>query len=243
MKTNYLKMSCFLKYILVVNFILIVTSAYSTNISNDTINRSKSLSNSEETQINVTAITLERYELTLQIGESKKLATQLAVNGTLTSEPMKDIIWLSEDEDIISVSEDGTMTALSSGTTKITASCDGFSAVCIVFVYDLKVYIDRFDYLLDTKGKTAQIKVSYGAKTLEVPSTVTYQNEEYQITKIGQSGKIVGEQFTGSLKIPESVTVIAASAFSGLSGMTGNLTIPESVTVVGNNEFYGCSGL
>ena len=42
--------------------------------------------------------------------------------------------------------------------------------------------------------------------------------------------------------IPNSVTSIGSSAFSGCNGLT-SLTIPNSVTSIGDGAFYGCSGL
>ena len=42
--------------------------------------------------------------------------------------------------------------------------------------------------------------------------------------------------------IPNSVTSIGGSAFSGCSGLT-SITIPNSVTSIGNNAFLNCSGL
>ena len=44
------------------------------------------------------------------------------------------------------------------------------------------------------------------------------------------------------LVIPNSVTSIGWSAFSGCSGLT-SVTIPNSVTSIGSLAFYGCSGL
>ena len=44
------------------------------------------------------------------------------------------------------------------------------------------------------------------------------------------------------LVIPNSVTSIESSAFSGCSGLT-SVTIPNSVTSIGDCAFYGCSGL
>ncbi len=44
------------------------------------------------------------------------------------------------------------------------------------------------------------------------------------------------------LVIPNSVTSIGSSAFSGCSGLT-SVTIPNSVTSIGYRAFYGCSGL
>ena len=45
-----------------------------------------------------------------------------------------------------------------------------------------------------------------------------------------------------NLVIPNSVTSIGSSAFSGCSGLT-SVTIPNSVTSIGDRAFYGCSGL
>ena len=45
-----------------------------------------------------------------------------------------------------------------------------------------------------------------------------------------------------SVTIPNSVTSIGNSAFSGCSGLT-SITIPNSVTSIGNSAFSGCSGL
>ena len=42
--------------------------------------------------------------------------------------------------------------------------------------------------------------------------------------------------------IPNSVTSIGGSAFTGCVGLT-NVTIPNSVTSIGSDAFYGCSGL
>ena len=53
----------------------------------------------------------------------------------------------------------------------------------------------------------------------------------------------VASGLTGNLIIPESVTTIGRSAFSGCSGFTGSLTIPESVTTIGGYTFFECSGL
>lgn len=42
--------------------------------------------------------------------------------------------------------------------------------------------------------------------------------------------------------IPDSVTSIGSSAFSGCTSLT-SVTIPDSVTSIGSSAFYGCSGL
>ncbi len=46
----------------------------------------------------------------------------------------------------------------------------------------------------------------------------------------------------GEYTIPDSVTSIDGSAFSGCSGLA-NVTLPDSVTFIGDNAFNGCSSL
>ena len=65
----------------------------------------------------------------------------------------------------------------------------------------------------------------------------------------GKSVKAIGNYafngcsgFTGSLTIPDSVTMIDLYAFSGCSGFTGSLKISDSVTTIGDFAFNGCSG-
>ncbi len=47
---------------------------------------------------------------------------------------------------------------------------------------------------------------------------------------------------TGTVTIPESVTSIGESAFSGCTGLT-SITIPNNVTSIGSYAFSGCRGL
>lgn len=47
---------------------------------------------------------------------------------------------------------------------------------------------------------------------------------------------------TGPIIIPNTVTTISNSAFSGCVGLTGNLTIPNSVTTIGSFAFSDCKG-
>ncbi len=48
--------------------------------------------------------------------------------------------------------------------------------------------------------------------------------------------------FIGSLIIPSSVTIIEHGAFYNCTSFTGNLTIPDLVTTIGTSAFSGCTG-
>ncbi len=99
---------------------------------------------------------------------------------------------------------------------------------------------------------------------LIIPEVVTYEGNDYAVTRIGNAAfynhihltgdlvipnsvKYIGEQafffccgFTGSLTLPDSLTTIEASVFDYCYGLTGQLIIPESVTSIGSLAFYNC---
>lgn len=82
--------------------------------------------------IEATGITINET-LELAVGESKQLQAQITPSNATS----KDVFWLIEDMDIVEISDDGTVTAIKEGTTKIYAyavSEDGPEAICTVTV-------------------------------------------------------------------------------------------------------------
>ena len=80
--------------------------------------------------VNVTSVTLDKTELTLNVGETARLtATVLPENAT------NKTVYLSvEDSEIVTVNEDGLLVALSQGTTTVTATANAAHAYCVVTV-------------------------------------------------------------------------------------------------------------
>ncbi len=82
--------------------------------------------------VRVTSVTLNKTELTLDVGGKETLtATVLPDNAS-----NKTVEWTSEDSDIATVSS-GKITAVSEGATTVTATADGVSATCTVTVKKL----------------------------------------------------------------------------------------------------------
>lgn len=117
----------------------------------------------------------------------------------------------------------------------------------IVFAYDVE--IGGIYYNLNHETKTAE--VTYQEKysemnyiyvtTLNIPSSVSYNNEIYNVTSIG------GAAFSSCsslryLTIPNSVISIENYAFFGCHPLT-EIVIPHSVISIGNYAFFGCSSL
>ena len=103
--------------------------------------------------------------------------------------------------------------------------------------------INGIYYVLDSNTKTASVTFGYGNYFggVTIPSTVTYNDETYSVTSIGEGAFYACYSLT-SINIPNSVTSIGNSAFRSCSSLT-SITIPNSVTSIGNEAFQSCSGL
>ena len=103
------------------------------------------------------------------------------------------------------------------------------------------------------------------AGELSIPTSISYNGNNYAVTRIGKNAFISCGGLTGLLTIPNTVTYIGENAFLGCSrlteldlgnsvdtigpaafygckGLTGSLTIPNSVKVMETASFYGCTG-
>ena len=78
----------------------------------------------------VNSITLSREDFTLsQVGEQYTIVATISPAGTKAT-----IVWISEDPDVATVDENGTVTAVNKGTTKVSATAGGVIQECIVRV-------------------------------------------------------------------------------------------------------------
>jgi len=129
--------------------------------------------------------------------------------------------------------------------------------------------IGNLYYQINADGVSATlvgpVDITMVAGELSLPSTISYEGNDYPVTRIGNNAFISSGGLTGSLTIPNTVTYIGENAFlacSGLTelhlgnsldtigpaafygckGFTGSLTIPNSVRVVETAAFYGCTG-
>ena len=105
-------------------------------------------------------------------------------------------------------------------------------------------------YEFDSSTKTATVTYegsdydSYSNEytgSVVIPASVTYNDEEYSVTSIGERA-FSGCTGLTSLTIGNSVTSIGIGAFSSCRGLT-SVTIGNSVTSIGDYAFYNCSGL
>ena len=119
--------------------------------------------------------------------------------------------------------------------------------------------VDGICYNLNQAAKTATVTYSgyphnndytgaYGSSLsgldIVIPSTISYQDEEYIVTAIGEKAFYDSESTVrmSSVTIPSTVTSIGSQAFWKCTAIT-SITIPSSVSNIGEYAFYGCTGL
>ena len=103
-------------------------------------------------------------------------------------------------------------------------------------------------YFINDDGYATTVSVTSGDEynykysgRVEIPSSVTYNGKNYQVTRIGMDA-FRGCSGLTSVSIPNSVTVIADNAFDGCSSLT-NVVVPNSVDDIDMSAFANCTSL
>lgn len=182
----------------------------------------------------ITEIILDFTELTIKSEETFTLTTTiLPTNAT-----DRELEWISSNTKVATVSNDGTITALASGTAVIiVSSSNGVQSRCNVTVkvnthgLVLGYYNGRPNELWVT-GYTGE------EEKIEIPSAI----EDKTIVGISSFS---GNKSVKEVVIPDTVTTIYGGAFKGCENLV-SVYIPESVTSLGdpyNGVFSGCKNL
>ena len=74
-----------------------------------------------------------------------------------------------------------------------------------------------------------------------IPTKITYKNNEYSVTGIEDKAFYYCDNLT-SINIPDSITSVGESAFKGCRSLT-NIIIPDSVKSIDSYAFADCSNL
>lgn len=83
----------------------------------------------EVSSITITFLGNERTEFAAKVGEVVALKAKVYPENTEA-----EVVWASEDESIVKVDQEGNVTAVGKGNTKITVSCGGKTVECKVYV-------------------------------------------------------------------------------------------------------------
>lgn len=175
----------------------------------------------------VEGVTLNKDELELIKGQSEKLT------ATITPEDASDmtVTWSSDKTSVAAVSEDGTVTAVSTGEATITVSTTdgGFTDTCKVTVTNPAkgITLDKQTLELD-KGATGELKATVDPADAD-DATVTWSSSDEKVATVtnGMVSAVGGGSATITAKTVNGLTATAqVTVYSPVTGVT--ITAPAS---------------
>lgn len=178
--------------------------------------------------INITSVyaetnglTLKKSETTLGIGYSENLKYELP-SGVNSS----NIVWRSSNEKVATVNSNGKVTAISTGTTIITASLNGYTSTCTVVVSSNYVAVNGIS--LNKSNLNLTINSSEKLVSNIYPSNAS--NKE--ITWRSSNSDVATVDSTGTITAKKVGTAIITASASGYTS-TCTVTVVDTVNLKG----------
>lgn len=173
------------------------------------------------------SIALDKNEATIKVGE----ATTLKANVLPTDADDKTIVWSSENSDIASVTNDGVVTGMKAGTTKIivTTNANGLKDECILTVLQpaTGITLDRQEISFANIGETVQLTANVLPEDAS-NKNVSWASSDTKVS-IVSNGKVVCTGY--------GTAVISAVAEDGgymatcIITANKNVILPSSITL------------
>ena len=138
----------------------------------------------------VSGISLNKSELTLALGSSEVLVATITPSNATD----QTVSWVSSDESVASVDQDGRVVAKAVGSAKIVASCGGKTASCrvVVWIPVSSVTLDKtsLDLLAGTSGKLVCTVLPADATN----KTVTWTSSNPSVATVDADGTVSARQ-------------------------------------------------
>lgn len=192
----------------------------------------------------ITSIKLSQTSVYLYPGDSLQLSATVSPDNA----GVKTLAWMSSNEAVATVSQEGHVAAVAPGEAIITAEAldgSGLSASCELTVIgdSVDMKIDSLKYRLYLRADTATV-VSNGSRysgDIVIPSEVAFEGQTYRVTALAR------ECFNGctelnSIVIPSSVKTLGASSFGNCYNLKSAI-LPEGITSLPGNCFVSCRSL
>lgn len=222
----------------------------------------------DDKDIAVTAVSLNKTSLTLEVGESYTLVVTVSPSNATD----KSITWSSTNSSVASVSG-GKVTAKSEGTTTITAEAhNGKTATCTVIVNEpVPEVVEVTSVSLNKTSLTLEIGESETLTATVLPSNATDKSVTWTssaqsvatvangtVTAVGSgtatitattsNGKTATCMVTVTNPYADFSFILSGNgyALTGYSGTDTEVTVPaeymgKAVTVINSRAFYDCS--
>ena len=231
-------------------------------------NQTPGIDPDDDKDIAVTAVSLNKTSLTLEVGESYTLVVTVSPSNATD----KSVTWSSANSSVASVSA-GKVTAKSEGTTTITAEAhNGKKATCTVIVNEpAPEVIEVTSVALNKTSLTLEIGESETLTATVLPSnatdkSVTWASSDQSVATVA-SGKVTaigsgtatitattnnGKTATCTVTVTNPYADFSFTlsgngyALTGYSGTDTEVVVPaeymgKAVTVINSRAFYDCS--
>lgn len=177
----------------------------------------------ERKEILPTSITLDKADITMNVGETTKLKAEVWP----TDADNKSVIWNSDNEDIAKVSSDGVVTAVKAGKTKVyaTTQANNLKAECEITVLQpvTGIEMDKASISFTYIGETVQLT----AKLLPEDASnqnVTWESSDTKVAIVNK-GKVVCTGFGTAVIYAVSadggfMATCIINATTGIKGIT-----------------------
>ncbi|CAB1247585.1 protein of unknown function [Ruminococcaceae bacterium BL-6] len=180
------------------------------------------------------SISLDKASLTLDRGTNQSLAVSIDPADTTEN---KAVTWTSSNPAVATVDSTGKVTAVSKGSTTITAKVGTHTATCKITVVVLihSISLDKTSLSLK-KTNTANLTVSYDpADTTEI-KTVTWTSSNPAAATVDSSGKVTATS-AGETTITAKVGTHTATCVVGV-GVKYTVTVEEGDQTCTGEEIY-----
>jgi len=185
---------------------------------------------------------------TLQLQVMDTVSYDGFMNPVIPVLPSQTAVWSSSKAAVATVSQDGVVTGVGSGSAVIKAAFpDGRSASIKITVSKPKVgtRLEKGDdsYRITKVGKTVEYLGSrtQGLSVVVIPATVKLGNATYKVTSIAKKA-FAGNQALVRVTIGKNIEVIGNGAFMNCPNLE-TVVIPGRVRKIGQQAFAACSNL
>ena len=165
---------------------------------------------SAECEVTVEGLEKEQYVLSeraldLEVGNESSLSI-MDENG----DKVENVIWESSDENIVTIDQNGNVTAIGEGIAYLMVRMDTFVDVCIVRVSDDSIsYLDCDSTVLHLiRGETLQLDITVIPENTTMDKRLTYVSDDESIVKADTSGIVTA--------VAPGDTVITISSVNGV---------------------------
>lgn len=168
----------------------------------------------------VTSVSIDFTDVTLKIGESFRLTAEvLPLNAT-----DKSVTWISSNTSVVTVDENGMLTAVGSGSAAILVKSNdsGVTAMCNVSVYQpVETVTMNYSEITVRKGTVFWLYATAGPENA-VNKTILWSTSDSRVATVDDSGMV-------TTLMPGECTITATSQDTGVYA-TCKVTVTEPVT-------------